>query len=100
MQPLFHVVYHTLSISAAIVALFQAGSVTNVASEKLASIRARRQANKEELRSTMDVWARNMYTKGVCESRTVAIVRDRFCLGVKVKRGRGGGVGALGVKRG
>lgn len=73
------------------------GEVTDAASERLADLRARRQANKEELRRVSDMWARTMYDKGACETRTVSLVRGRFCLALKVRargwRGAGGAVG-------
>lgn len=59
--------------------------MTNEASEALAAVRAERQANKEALRAAVDGWARALVAKGAAEPGAVSIVRNRFCVGVRVR---------------
>jgi hypothetical protein len=67
----------------------QLGSVADAASEALQKVRHERQANTEALRTLMDTLARTMYERGASDSRTVSIVRGRYCLALKVRVGSG-----------
>jgi hypothetical protein len=83
----------------------QLGAVADDASEALKDIRQQRQANTDALRTLMDTLARTMYEKGASDSRTVSIVRGRYCLALKVGSGPQDvcvgwlGVGAWGASR-
>ncbi|EFJ40148.1 hypothetical protein VOLCADRAFT_121755 [Volvox carteri f. nagariensis] len=70
----------------AIRACIKFGSVCDDASESLAAVRAERQSNKERLRKEVEGWARSMQQRGAAEAGAVAIVRGRFCVGVRSGR--------------
>eukprot|EP00955_Chlamydomonas_euryale_P038981 351270-Chlamydomonas_euryale.AAC.1 len=71
---------------AAILGCVKGGSVLDAASEGLADVRARRAANKAALRALMNDQAKAAYQKGAADSRSVTIMRGRYCVGVKAGR--------------
>jgi hypothetical protein len=63
----------------------QLGYIVDKASEKLASVRTRRSENKVRLRALMEEQARLAFSKGSSDSRSVSIMRGRFCISIKVR---------------
>lgn len=67
-----------------LIPLPQLGAVSDAASPALAEVRAARAANRALLRSTTEEWARRVHARGAAESRDITLMRDRFCVGIKV----------------
>jgi hypothetical protein len=70
------------------------GEVRDAASDKLAEVRQQRRANLGQLRGVVEAAAAAMKLLGASEEGTTSIIRDRFCVGVKV---RGGALSIAGV---
>ncbi|GAX74806.1 hypothetical protein CEUSTIGMA_g2253.t1 [Chlamydomonas eustigma] len=64
----------------------QRGYITDEASGKLASVRSQRSENKTKLRALMEEQARLAFSKGSSDSRSVSIMRGRFCISIKAGR--------------
>lgn len=64
----------------------QLGAVADAASAPLAEVREKRAANRTLLRSTTEEWARKLHERGAAESRNTTLMRDRFCVGIRVRR--------------
>ena len=62
------------------------GEVADAATPRLADIRARRRANGQELRRSIEQWARDLGQRGVSEHGQPMVRRNRQC--VSVKRGQ------------
>ncbi|KAG1678593.1 hypothetical protein FOA52_012600 [Chlamydomonas sp. UWO 241] len=72
--------------AAAIQACIQVGYVTDGASEPLSAVRRQRAANRTALRTMMEEQARAAFAKGTSDSRSVSIMRGRYCIGIKAGR--------------
>src|SRR6476469_7670284 len=62
----------------------QRGSVSDEASATLAAVRVERRDNADKLRQYMEEVARGLFAKGASDSRSVTLIRDRYCVGIKV----------------
>ena len=63
----------------------QLGSVSDAASESLARVREERRENASALRTLMNDMMRGLFEKGASDSKSVTLMRDRYCVGIKVR---------------
>ena len=62
------------------------GEVADAATPRLGDLRARRRANAQELRRSIEQWARDLGQRGVSEHGQPMVRRNRQC--VSVRRGQ------------
>jgi DNA mismatch repair protein MutS2 len=62
----------------------QHGSVSDGASEALAAVRVERRDNSDALRRLVEEVARGLFAKGASDTRSVTLIRDRYCVAIKV----------------